>query len=134
TMVADDAAVESMSAAIAGMAAGSVHISMETISVSLSERLAEMHMAAGRGYVAAPVIGRPDAAAPGRRVVFAGWGPGGASARHAIVRVDGPTDLPTWRRCGGGALGQAGRQLHAGIGNRNHGRSVCAGAQGRTAR
>lgn len=42
---------------------GAVHISMSTISVALSQRLAQAHVDAGQGYVAAPVFGRPDMAA-----------------------------------------------------------------------
>jgi 3-hydroxyisobutyrate dehydrogenase-like beta-hydroxyacid dehydrogenase len=40
-----------------------VHVSCSTISVDLSKRLASAHRAVGQGYVAAPVFGRPDAAA-----------------------------------------------------------------------
>ncbi|HYR41729.1 MAG TPA: NAD(P)-dependent oxidoreductase, partial [Terriglobia bacterium] len=40
-----------------------VHLCMSTISVALSEKLAEVHARAGQIYVAAPVFGRPEAAA-----------------------------------------------------------------------
>jgi 3-hydroxyisobutyrate dehydrogenase-like beta-hydroxyacid dehydrogenase len=75
TMLADDAAVE---AAIFGegnglwtLGKGAVHISMSTISVALSERLAEAHRNAGQAYVAAPVFGRPEAAAAAKLFVVA---------------------------------------------------------------
>lgn len=42
---------------------GSVHISMSTISPETSEELAKLHEAHGSSYIAAPVFGRPDAAA-----------------------------------------------------------------------
>jgi 3-hydroxyisobutyrate dehydrogenase-like beta-hydroxyacid dehydrogenase len=48
---------------IKGLAAGAVHVSSTTLSVDLSKRLAAVHQALGQGYLAAPVFGRPDAAA-----------------------------------------------------------------------
>jgi 3-hydroxyisobutyrate dehydrogenase-like beta-hydroxyacid dehydrogenase len=66
TMVADDAALERVAfgeqGLLAGLRRGSIHVSMSTISVALSRRLREAHRAAGQGYVAAPVFGRPEAA------------------------------------------------------------------------
>jgi 3-hydroxyisobutyrate dehydrogenase-like beta-hydroxyacid dehydrogenase len=44
---------------------------MSTISVALSDRLAEAHSKAGQGYVAAPVFGRPEAAAAARLFIIA---------------------------------------------------------------
>lgn len=67
TMLADDSALEDMAygekGLIKNMKKDAVHICMATISVSLSKRLALRHAEAGHGYVAAPVFGRPDAAA-----------------------------------------------------------------------
>nr|WP_224248738.1 NAD(P)-dependent oxidoreductase [Hyalangium gracile] len=67
TMLADDRAVEAVvfgeTGIISGMEKGAVHISSSTISVALSERMAEAHARASQGYVSAPVFGRPDAAA-----------------------------------------------------------------------
>jgi len=55
---------------------GGVHISLSTISVALSDRLAAEHAKAGQGYLAAPVFGRPDAAGAARlAVVVAGADP-----------------------------------------------------------
>ncbi|HKK08704.1 MAG TPA: NAD(P)-binding domain-containing protein, partial [Gemmatimonadota bacterium] len=66
TMLADDAAVEETvlgaSGALATLPSGSAHLSMSTISVHLSRRLAREHRAAGHDYVSAPVFGRPEAA------------------------------------------------------------------------
>ena len=70
TMLADDAAVEAVALGkdgiIDGLAPGSAHISMSTISVALSERLAAAHAERGQKYAAAPVFGRPDAAEAGK--------------------------------------------------------------------
>ncbi|MGZ5905697.1 MAG: NAD(P)-dependent oxidoreductase [Reyranella sp.] len=82
TMLSDDAAVESVvfgdDGALANLRRGGIHISMSTISVALSERLAAAHATAGRGYVAAPVFGRPEAAAAGKLFVV-------AAGMHALV-------------------------------------------------
>jgi 3-hydroxyisobutyrate dehydrogenase-like beta-hydroxyacid dehydrogenase len=67
SMVSDDAALEAVSfgevGILAGLAAGKIHVSSSTISVALSDRLAAEHSARLQGYVAAPVFGRPLAAA-----------------------------------------------------------------------
>src|SRR6266403_3364869 len=67
TMLADDAAVEAVvfgeGGVLRSLGKGAIHISMSTISVALSERLAAAHASAGQRFVAAPVFGRPDAAA-----------------------------------------------------------------------
>ena len=70
TMLANDAALESVATGAGGFAerlgADGVHISMSTISVELARRLAALHERAGGDFVAAPVFGRPEAAAAGR--------------------------------------------------------------------
>jgi len=75
TMLADDAAVEAVawgeSGIVASLPPGAVHISLSTISVTLSTRLAEAHASAGSEYVAAPVFGRPEAAAGAKLFVVA---------------------------------------------------------------
>lgn len=64
TMLADDAAVEQAAHSfMETLARGAIHIGTSTISVACSRRLAEQHAARGQVYVAAPVFGRPVAAA-----------------------------------------------------------------------
>lgn len=79
TMLSDDRAVEdivySPHHVLQTLPGHSVHLSMSTISVALSRRLAEDHDRKGQSYVAAPVMGRPDAAAAARLFVVAA-GPG----------------------------------------------------------
>jgi 3-hydroxyisobutyrate dehydrogenase-like beta-hydroxyacid dehydrogenase len=74
-MLADDAAVESVildpGNILQSMPEGSVHISMSTISVALSRRLAILHADKQQHYVAAPVFGRPDAAEAAKLFVVA---------------------------------------------------------------
>jgi 3-hydroxyisobutyrate dehydrogenase-like beta-hydroxyacid dehydrogenase len=75
TMLADDATVEAVifspGNAIGALPAGAVHISMSTISVELSRRLAASHREKQQHYLAAPVFGRPDAAAAAKLFVVA---------------------------------------------------------------
>jgi 3-hydroxyisobutyrate dehydrogenase-like beta-hydroxyacid dehydrogenase len=70
TMLADDRAVQDVifepGAAIESLPEGAVHISMSTISVDLSRKLAKSHAEKHQNYIAAPVFGRPDAAAAGK--------------------------------------------------------------------
>ena len=75
TMLADDTAVENVifakGDAIRVLPAGAVHISMSTISVALSRRLAESHLEKQQHYLAAPVFGRPEAAAAAKLFIMA---------------------------------------------------------------
>ena len=75
TMLADDHAVESAVLHSGGvldhLPRGAVHISMSTISVALSQKLAEEHGKHGHQYIAAPVFGRPEAAEAGKLFVVA---------------------------------------------------------------
>jgi 3-hydroxyisobutyrate dehydrogenase-like beta-hydroxyacid dehydrogenase len=70
TMLADDRAVQDVifepGRAIESLPEGAVHISMSTISVDLSRRLAKSHAEKRQNYIAAPVFGLPDAAAAGK--------------------------------------------------------------------
>jgi 3-hydroxyisobutyrate dehydrogenase-like beta-hydroxyacid dehydrogenase len=82
TMLANDEAVHSVVFDDAGVLAsaegGGLHISMSTISVGLSARLTAAHSAAGQRFVAAPVFGRPEAAAAAQLFIVA------AGARAAV--------------------------------------------------
>jgi 3-hydroxyisobutyrate dehydrogenase-like beta-hydroxyacid dehydrogenase len=75
TMLADDEAVESVVLGPRGMIEGlpprGLHISMSTISPGLSSRLAATHSERGHRYVAAPVFGRPEAAAAAKLFIVA---------------------------------------------------------------
>ena len=75
SMLADDRAVEDIlfapHNALQVLPSGAIHVGMSTISVALSRRLAEAHESQGQNYLAAPVMGRPDAAAAARLFVIA---------------------------------------------------------------
>ncbi len=70
SMVPDDRALREVSLDRGGvlerLGTSGVHVSMSTISPSLSDELTNRYRKAGNAYVAAPVLGRPDAAAAGR--------------------------------------------------------------------
>ncbi len=84
TMLAGDDAVEAIffgsGNGLSALGQCAIHISMSTISVALSDRLAEAHRNAGHSYVAAPVFGRPEAAAAAKLFVVAA-GPEATLAR-----------------------------------------------------
>jgi 3-hydroxyisobutyrate dehydrogenase-like beta-hydroxyacid dehydrogenase len=79
TMLANDEALEDVvfgsGGILASLGKGATHISSSTISVALSERLAAAHRDAGQRYLAAPVFGRPEAAANAKLFVVVGGAP-----------------------------------------------------------
>lgn len=79
TMLADDAAVGTIMFApgdtLGVLPAGAVHVSMSTISIALSRRLSESHRENKQHYLAAPVFGRPDAAAAAKLFVVTAGNP-----------------------------------------------------------
>jgi 3-hydroxyisobutyrate dehydrogenase-like beta-hydroxyacid dehydrogenase len=76
TMLAEDQAVEQAAQGfLETLARDTIHIGMSTISVACSRRLAEQHAARGQIYVAAPVFGRPVAAAAAKLWIVAAGPP-----------------------------------------------------------
>jgi 3-hydroxyisobutyrate dehydrogenase-like beta-hydroxyacid dehydrogenase len=75
TMLADDRAVEDVvlgsGRMIRALRENAIHVSMSTITVALSEELTQAHRTAGQHFVAAPVFGRPEAAAAAQLYVVA---------------------------------------------------------------
>ena len=89
TMLIDDAAHEPVvfggDGLLTTLAPESVHISLSTISVPLSERLTAEHLRRNLPFVAAPVFGRPNVAAEGRLwIAVAGAEAAVAKARPAL--------------------------------------------------
>src|SRR5256714_9141538 len=93
TMLSDDAAGEGVTfgdnGVIASLRPGAIHISMSTISVALSKRLAAEHAKAGQRYVAATVFGRPEAAAAAKLFIVAGGAPDAVEACMPLFQVLG---------------------------------------------
>ena len=85
SMLAEDRAVEEVVAGrdgiLAGLPEGGVHVSMSTIGPETAEALAKAHADVRRGFVSAPVFGRPDAAAAAKLAVLA------AGETKAVERV-----------------------------------------------
>ena len=79
TMLADDNAVEEIvlgsGGIIKALRENAIHLSMSTITVALSEALTEAHYAVGQHFVAAPVFGRPEAAAAAKLFIVAAGEP-----------------------------------------------------------
>ncbi|GAC1349129.1 MAG: NAD(P)-dependent oxidoreductase [Ktedonobacteraceae bacterium] len=70
TMVANDSALESVVSGEGGflerLGPDGIHLSMSTVSPATARKLADLHAKHGSMYLAAPVFGRPDAAAGGK--------------------------------------------------------------------
>jgi 3-hydroxyisobutyrate dehydrogenase-like beta-hydroxyacid dehydrogenase len=64
------AVVEGPEGLLAGLERGGVHIGASTISAEMTSRLVALHANHGSDYLAAPVVGRPDAAASGELATF----------------------------------------------------------------
>ena len=92
TMLSDDDAIRKVlldSGVLAGAKAPLVHVVASTISVAFSEELVRAHAEAGIGYVAAPVLGRPDVAAQGALNVLAGGAPAAVETVRPILDAIG---------------------------------------------
>ncbi|MEP0915159.1 NAD(P)-dependent oxidoreductase [Leptolyngbya sp. GB1-A1] len=67
TMLANDAALEAVvldeNGILSSLGEGGIHLSMSTVAPATACRLSELHQQQESHYVAAPVFGRPDAAA-----------------------------------------------------------------------
>lgn len=102
TMLADDAAVEVVTFGQGGIAAslkpGAIHVSLSTISVTLSERLVTEHARLGQEYVAAPVFGRPDAAEAARLAVVTAGKPDAVQRCRPLFEAMGPKLLVAGER------------------------------------
>jgi 3-hydroxyisobutyrate dehydrogenase-like beta-hydroxyacid dehydrogenase len=76
TMLANDDAVRGViidQGVLEAATPGLIHLNLTTVSVALAEEFAELHRKRNLGYIAAPVFGRPDAAAEGKlNIVVAG--------------------------------------------------------------
>lgn len=89
TMVADDRALNEVVKEGAGerLGAGGLHLSMSTIAPETSRELRDWHAAHGTHYVAAPVFGRPAAAAAKLWVMYAGEDSAKPRARELLTAM-----------------------------------------------
>lgn len=98
TMLADDHAVTETvwgdDKLLATLPKGAIHVSMSTISVALSERLTEAHAKAGQRYIAAPVFGRPEAAAAAKLFIVPAGDPGALEECQPLFDAAGQKTVP----------------------------------------
>jgi 3-hydroxyisobutyrate dehydrogenase-like beta-hydroxyacid dehydrogenase len=73
---------------------GLIHINLATVSVALAKELAELHRQRKIGYVAAPVFGRPDAAAAGKLNVVVAGDPATVAKAQPILDAIGQKTWP----------------------------------------
>jgi 3-hydroxyisobutyrate dehydrogenase-like beta-hydroxyacid dehydrogenase len=89
TMVANDNALESVVTGEEGflerLGHNGIHLSMSTVSPATARKLADLHAQHGSTYLAAPVFGRPEAAAA-RKLFICLSGPSGAQADKQRVQ------------------------------------------------
>ncbi len=101
SMLADDAAFETTlvgSGALAAARKGLVLVNCATVSVALAERLEAMHRELGLAYVAAPVLGRPDAAAAGQLHVLMAGEPAATDKVRPLLELVGQRVWPIGER------------------------------------
>lgn len=100
SMLSDDAATRAvlLDSGVLGRATpgeARIHVNLATISAALADELAERHREREVGYVAAPVLGRPDVAAAGRLTVLV------AGPRQTVESVrpllEGTIGQKVWR-------------------------------------
>jgi 3-hydroxyisobutyrate dehydrogenase-like beta-hydroxyacid dehydrogenase len=98
TMLAHDDAAANIAyghnGLIAHLPKGAIHVSMSTISVALSKRLAQSHADAGQRYVAAPVFGRPEMAAAAKLFIVAGGDAATIDACQPLFQAMGQKTVP----------------------------------------
>lgn len=95
SMLADDAALRAVlePAVLQATPAGAVHVNFATVSIELTRELERSHRAAGSFYVAAPVFGRPDAAAAAKLNIVAAGDP---AARQRVQPLFDALGQRTW--------------------------------------
>lgn len=97
SMLAKDEAVQEAlidSGALDRARPGLVHVNMATVSVAFAQRMAEEHERRGLGYVAAPVFGRPEAAAAGELHVLCAGAPAAAAKVKPLLEAVGRSFWP----------------------------------------
>ena len=76
SVLPDDAALEAVAGPGGALPAGAMHLCLGTIGLTLAQRLAQRHAAAGGCFIACPVFGRPDEAWARDLTALFGPGPG----------------------------------------------------------
>ncbi len=90
--LADDAALEAVfddGSVLSALGLGGVHVSMSTISAACARHLAATHAAAHTAYVAAPVLGRPDAVRARMQSYIVAGAPAARERVHGLLAALG---------------------------------------------
>jgi 3-hydroxyisobutyrate dehydrogenase-like beta-hydroxyacid dehydrogenase len=91
-LASDDAlsaVVEGEDGVLAGLPADGILVNMSTVSVAITRRLASAFAAAGKHFVAAPVFGRPDAAASAKLFVAVAGSPSAVAKIEELLPAIG---------------------------------------------
>ena len=95
SMLADDAAVHAVIDPLLDDAPkGLAHVNLATISVALARDLAARHKARGLKYIAAPVFGRPEAAAAAKLNIVVAGDPDAIAQIEPLLAVIGQRTWP----------------------------------------
>lgn len=91
TSLMDDASVldslEGDNGILAGMAPGTTHVCVTTISPSFADQLLQIHHKHGTRFVCTPVLGRPDAAADGSLIALMAGDSDGIECAKPVVET-----------------------------------------------
>ena len=97
TMLANDAATRSViidQGVLDAAHPGLIHLNLATVSVALAKEFAELHRQRNIGYIAAPVFGRPDAAAAGKLNVVVAGDPATIARAQPVIDAIGQKSWP----------------------------------------
>jgi len=97
SMLANDDAVRSVfidEGVLDAATPGLIHLNLATVSVALAEEFAAAHRKRNLGYIAAPVFGRPDAAAEGKLNIVVAGDPTAIERAQPILSVIGQKTWP----------------------------------------
>jgi 3-hydroxyisobutyrate dehydrogenase-like beta-hydroxyacid dehydrogenase len=90
SMLSQDEAIEEVvvaSGALDAAKAGAIHVNLSTVSVAFADRMEALHGDHGLAYVAAPVLGRPDAAAAGKLNVLCAGAPEAVAKARPLLEL-----------------------------------------------
>ena len=97
SMLANDDAVRAVlidQGVLEAATPGLIHLNLATVSVALAEEFAEIHRKRNLGYIAAPVFGRPEAAAEGKLNIVVAGDPTIIERAQPILSVIGQKTWP----------------------------------------
>jgi 3-hydroxyisobutyrate dehydrogenase-like beta-hydroxyacid dehydrogenase len=97
TMLANDAAIRAViidQGVLEAATPGLIHLNLATVSVALAEELAEAHAQRNLSYIAAPVFGRPDAAAEGKLNIVVAGDPAAIERAQPLLSIIGQKTWP----------------------------------------